>query len=183
MSLRFAATLVFASLMLTGCSPTMSPKHSHYDATLQGYTSDELMFAQMMIPHHNQAVAMSELAPTHTENKDILALAARIKAAQAPEVNRMTAWLASAGESATAHDGMLMEGMLTNQQMTELASANGRSFDKLYLEGMIQHHKGAITMLKMIETSQNIEVMGLAGAIRETQTQEISEMTSLLKNY
>ena len=139
------------------------------------------MFAQMMIPHHQQAVDMSTLAETHTTNPEVLALAKQIKDAQAPEIKQMTAWIESSGSSTDMGHDMGMGGMLTEEQMAALENAQGAAFDKLYLEGMIGHHQGALQMAKMIENSDNAEAKELAANIIKSQSAEIEKMKQMLE--
>jgi uncharacterized protein (DUF305 family) len=135
------------------------------------------MFAEMMIPHHQQAIEMSDLALKNSTNPEVLALAQEIKDAQTPEIEQMKSW----GASSVAHMGHIMDGMLSDEEMSELTAATGSSFDKLFLEGMIKHHQGAIDMAEMVIDSKNSEVAALAKAIIEAQRKEIELMRTLLK--
>jgi len=116
---------------------------------------------QGMIMHHAQAVEMTALIESHTENKDVRSLGARISRSQADEIKFMKRWLISRGHpvSQAMHDmhdmrdmhdmhQMLMPGMLSAEQMEALRKARGEEFDRLFLTGMIQHHGGALTMVK-----------------------------------
>lgn len=134
------------------------------------------MFAEMMIPHHQQAIEMSDLALKNSTNPEILALAQEIKDAQAPEIEQMKSW----GASSMAHMGHTMDGMLSDEEMSELAAARGGEFDRLFLEGMIKHHEGAIDMAEMVIDSKNAEVAALANSIIEAQRAEIATMKELL---
>ena len=134
------------------------------------------MFAEMMIPHHQQAIEMSDLALKNSTNPEILALAQEIKDAQAPEIEQMKSW----GASSMAHMGHMMDGMLSDEEMSELAAARGGEFDRLFLEGMIKHHEGAIDMADMVIDSKNAEVAALANSIIEAQRAEIATMKELL---
>jgi uncharacterized protein (DUF305 family) len=140
----------------------------------------DIMFAQMMIPHHEQAIEMSTLVETRSTNPEVLALAAQIKAAQAPEIAQMTTWLDAAGVSDTMGHSMGEMGMLDEAQMTALAAARGAAFDTLYLEGMIQHHLGAIDMAQMILSSANPEVKKLGEAVVTSQSAEVALMKKIL---
>jgi uncharacterized protein (DUF305 family) len=140
----------------------------------------DIMFAQMMIPHHEQAIEMSTLAETRSTNPEVLALAAQIKAAQEPEIAQMTGWLDAAGVSDTMGHSMGEMGMLDEAQMTALAAARGAAFDTLYLEGMIQHHLGAIDMAQMILSSANPEVKKLGEAVVTSQSAEVALMKKIL---
>ncbi|MFM9141270.1 MAG: DUF305 domain-containing protein, partial [Actinomycetota bacterium] len=141
-----------------------------------GYSSQDIMFAEMMIPHHQQAIEMSDLALKNSTNPEILALAQEIKDAQAPEIEQMKSW----GASSMAHMGHMMDGMLSDEEMSELAAARGGEFDRLFLEGMIKHHEGAIDMAEMVIDSKNAEVAALANSIIEAQRAEIATMKELL---
>lgn len=138
------------------------------------------MFAQMMIPHHQQAVDMSTLAETRTTNPELLALAKQIKDAQAPEIEQMTKWITDSGASMDMGHDMGMGGMLTEEQMTALSNASGAEFDKLYLQGMIAHHEGAIHMAQMVTDSSNAEAKQLGENVVKTQTAEIEKMKQML---
>ncbi len=140
----------------------------------------DLMFAQMMIPHHEQAIVMSDLILETTTNPDIRALAEQIKGAQAPEIEQMKGWLDDANTSHQMDHDMGMDGMLSASEMAELEAATGVERDRLFLEGMIAHHEGAIQMADMIIDSQNAEARALADAIVTGQTAEIATMTALL---
>ena len=135
------------------------------------------MFAEMMIPHHQQAIEMSDLALQNSEDSEVRALAQQIKDAQAPEIEEMKTW----GASRNAHMGHMMDGMLSGEEMEALRSARGAEFDRLFLEGMIKHHEGAIDMAEMVVDSKNLDVSALAKAIIEAQRTEISTMKELLR--
>lgn len=144
----------------------------------------DIMFAEMMIPHHSQAVTMSDYALSNTTNPEILSLAEKIKAAQAPEISQMEGWLTASGIDPASVDlgahAMHMDGMLSDAQLAELEAATGADFDKLYLTYMIQHHEGAITMAQMVLNSANPEAKKLGDDITSTQQQEIDYMKQLL---
>ncbi len=144
------------------------------------------MFLQMMIPHHEQAVAMSALAPSRTQNAAVLKLAKQIEAAQGPEIAQMKSWLTGWNEPLTVGDmgGMAHgggSGMMKPEQMTALEKAKGAAFDKLYLQDMIAHHEGAVTMAQQeLDSGENQQVKTLAQAVIDGQTKEISEMKQML---
>lgn len=140
----------------------------------------DIMFLQMMIPHHEQAIEMSKLAATNTKNPDVLDLASRIEAAQQPEIVLMKKWLADAGQSDMPGHSMGDNGMMNESDMASLASAKDSGFDALYLAAMIAHHNGAIAMAGAVSDSLNPEVKTLVNNIITSQTAEITEMTNLL---
>ena len=137
------------------------------------------MFAEMMIPHHEQAIEMSDMALSKSTNPEIIKLANEIKNAQEPEIQLMKSW---EGVDASMHMGHTMMGMLDEQEIADLKSATGKDFDRLFLEGMIKHHEGAIDMAGMIDDSKNQEVADLGKAIIDAQSAEIKVMQELLKN-
>jgi uncharacterized protein (DUF305 family) len=143
------------------------------------YSADEIMFAQMMIPHHEQAVTMSELALSNTATAEIVALATAIRDAQAPEIIQMQSWIDGKSES-HMHD-MEMGGMLSDAELAELAELKGAAFDQMFLTAMIAHHEGALDMVEMINDSTNSEVKTLAANIVQSQSAEIETMKALLK--
>ena len=160
--------LVSVLLLLAGC---VSGRND------SGYSMRETMFASMMIPHHEQAIVMSDLALSKSTNPDVLELARGIKAAQAPEIEEMKSWGAVDTDMHSRH---VMSGMLTDQELSELRAAQGKKFDQKFLEGMIKHHEGAITMAETIVDSKNPEVAALANAIITTQKSEIERMKVIL---
>jgi uncharacterized protein (DUF305 family) len=135
------------------------------------------MFAEMMIPHHEQAIEMSDLALTNSKDSKVLALATEIKNSQASEIEQMQLWGSS---NMGSHAGHAMDGMLTDEEMHALSTAMGKEFDRLFLEGMIKHHEGAIDMAEMVVDSKNQEVSSLANAIITAQRAEIERMKELL---
>jgi uncharacterized protein (DUF305 family) len=152
---------------------------------------------QGMIMHHGQAVEMTALIPSHPENKELRSLGARISSSQSDEIKFMKRWLAARGEPIsmpmpdmqgmdTSHHPMpLMPGMLTPEQMDALGKAKGSEFDRLFLKGMIQHHGGALTMVKdLFETpgaGQDAELFDFATDADNTQRAEIRIMEGMLE--
>jgi len=181
-----SSTLLIASLALTGCTINigdtggMNGGMMGNNQSASDFSRTDIMFAQMMIPHHQQAVDMSTLAETHSTNPEILALAKQIKDAQAPEIEQMTSWIDASGSSMNMGHDMGMGGMLSEEQMSDLENASGPAFDKLYLEGMIDHHEGAIVMAQMIIDSNNAEARQLGENIVTSQTAEIAQMKKML---
>ena len=143
----------------------------------------DAMFLQMMIPHHEQAVVMSDLALSTSKDVDVLKLAKQIRDAQAPEIIKMQGWLSDAGLSEDPGHSMGngMGGMLSDSDLSALKGSTGKAFDKLFLAGMIAHHEGAIHMVMMIENSQDSDVKRLGQDIVKSQTAEIELMKELLK--
>lgn len=144
----------------------------------------DVMFLQMMIPHHQQAVDMSDLALEKSSNAQLRAIANAIKVGQTKEIVQMRQWLSDNGASETSgmpsHHGMGMGGMLSDSAMSRLRAATGTEFDRLWLEGMIAHHEGALHMVTMIDDSQNAELAAFAASIKTVQSAEIAQMKALL---
>ena len=171
-------------LSLSGCglvsvTDANHMEHGMMDDNNSQYSSNDLMFAQMMIPHHQQAIEMSNLAETRANNKEVLSLARTIKAEQAPEIEQMKSWLKAAGQSEMGMEDHLGMGMLTEEKITALEKAKGKEFEYLFLKGMIAHHKGAILMAETVTDSKNKEVSGFAKSVKETQSKEITMMQQL----
>ena len=188
----FATLLILAAVAVTGsaCGSDHAAMGDHDMATT--HSADQMgtgqkadvMFVQEMIPHHQQAVEMADLAldPAHQASPGVKDLATRIKTAQAAEIIDMNAWLVEWGadpiEGQMDHDGM---GMMSSADMKALADAKGAAFDRLWLEGMIMHHEGALTMASHIATrGDDARVQQLSDAIEQSQTAEITEMRALL---
>ena len=144
---------------------------------------NDAMFLQMMIPHHEQAVVMSDLALSTSKDADVLKLAKQIKDAQAPEIIKMQGWLVDAGLSKDPGHSMGdgMDGMLSDSELSALKGSTGKAFDKLFLTGMIAHHEGAINMAMMIENSSNSDISNLGKEIVKSQAAEIELMKQLFK--
>ena len=145
---------------------------------------NESMFAEMMIPHHQQAVDMSDLALKKSTNPSVLDLAKRIKDGQSAEIIQMQSWLGSSESNSmmSDHSGHSMGGMLTEEEFSKLESSSGVTFDKLFLEGMIVHHEGAIDMSKMIKDTPTQEINLFGINVIEVQSAEIREMKEILEN-
>ena len=157
----------------------------------------DIDFMQGMIMHHAQAVEMTALIPSHTENKEIRALGARISLSQSDEIKFMKRWLIARGEpTSMAMPGMpdmdksgksmqAMPGMLTPEQMSVLRQAKGAEFDQKFLTGMIQHHNGALVMVKdLFDTpgaGQDAEIFDFATDADNSQRAEIKIMENMLK--
>jgi uncharacterized protein (DUF305 family) len=146
-------------------------------------TGADIMFLQMMIPHHQQAVDISELALTKSTDTELLALAQEIRDGQAAEIIQMKAWLASAKENVDMGHSMgdSMGGMLSDLQLDELKAANGKSFDLLWLSGMTGHHEGALHMSQMINDADNGEIKKFGEDIVSTQSAQIKQMAAMIK--
>ena len=161
-------------------------------AVLPPYSPADVQFMQHMITHHAQAVEMTALIESHTPNKELRSLGARISRSQSDEINFMKRWLATRGEPIMpamhemhmpGHE-MLMPGMLTAKQMDALRKARGEEFDQLFLKGMIQHHNGALNMVKDLfdaaGAGQDAELFNFATDVDSGQRAEIKVMENML---
>jgi uncharacterized protein (DUF305 family) len=192
---RLAGALVAGTLVLAGCSGDTAgpayggPSTSGRDAstssstgTQAGFNDADVAFASAMLPHHEGALSMTELAPGRAADPRVLDLADRIEAAQAPEVVALTGWLADWGaddEGGMDH-GEDMGGM-SEEDMAALVNASGTEFDRLFLTRMIAHHRGATAMAaRGAANGQNAAAIALAESIRDSQAAEIAEMKALL---
>lgn len=148
----------------------------------------DVAFAQGMIAHHEQAIEMAEIAldPTVGARPEVVDLATRIRDAQGPEVEQLTAWLTDAGQPAQmdmsgGHDMSSMDGMMSAEDMDALAAKQADEFDRAWLEMMIAHHEGAIAQSQTVKANgSHLDVLTLADQIITSQQSEITEMQALL---
>ncbi len=200
--LSISALAVAATIALAGCgaSDTSTAPSSGTSASStagsgqnasEQHNDADVMFAQMMIPHHRQAVEMSEIVlAKDSVSSEVRELATRIKEAQAPEIATMTGWLDSWGEPVEMSGGMEghdmgsssdMQGMMTEDQMAELKAAEGEAAARIFLESMTAHHNGAVEMAQQeIANGQYPDAIVLAETIVKSQQAEIEEMEALL---
>ncbi|MFN8184745.1 MAG: DUF305 domain-containing protein [Candidatus Nanopelagicales bacterium] len=162
-------------------------------------SATDVAFAQSMIPHHEQALEMADLALSGDSgaSQQVRQLAERIKSAQDPEIQQMTAWLQDwgaptampgasdrgvAGMDHSGHDmgDMTVSGMMAAEQMQQLRQVSGRQFDRMWLSMMIAHHEGAIAMAEQAQSSGNGQVKAMSVGIAAAQQEEISAMQELL---
>lgn len=168
-------TLIASMAVLTSCGGSSEK------------TDADVMFAQMMIPHHEQAIELADIAldPTVEAGDAVRALATQIRNAQDPEVEMMTAMLESWGEPLYMDEGMdhssMMSGMVSSEEMERLATLRGPEFDAAWLAAMIAHHEGAIDMAEdVLADGDDADTAELAQQIIDGQAAEIERMTSLL---
>jgi uncharacterized protein (DUF305 family) len=167
--------------MGSSSAPAGSPAPEEGTAD-SGHNAADTSFAQSMIPHHAQAVEMSDLMlKKQGVDAGVAELATKIKAAQAPEIDQMTAWLKSWNESTQMAEGHGMSGMMSGDDLKALDAAQGKEADKLFLTQMIAHHKGAVDMAKAeITIGRNSDAIKLAREIITAQQAEIKKMENLL---
>jgi uncharacterized protein (DUF305 family) len=196
------ATLVIAANM-QGCRSVEAPAppasapasqaalealyRARVDSALSRYTVADADFMRHMIGHHTQALEMAALAPARASSPDVERLAARITTAQEAEIGLMRRWLEDRGLPVAgpgAGHAMASPGMLTPEQMRELEVASGRSFDRLFLTYMIQHHEGALTMVDDLfaapGAARDASTFRIASGVQVDQRAEIARMESML---
>ena len=194
---RFAALTVTAVFALAACgggddsgAAASSPSVSA-EASAGAHNAQDVSFAQGMIPHHQQAVEMAELADGRAASSQVKDLAARVEKAQGPEITTMTAWLKAWDEKVPEsmpgmdHSGMDgmdgMDGMMDSADMDKLKKASGKDFDSMFLTMMVEHHEGAVEMATTEKAKGEYKAAtAMAGDIVTAQNAEISEMKKLL---
>ena len=190
----FAGALLAGALVLAGCADDSVASHmdsmesgsaestSTSDSQNAAFNDADVTFAQGMIPHHQQAIEMAQMAESRAEDSRVLDLASRIEAAQQPEIDTLTGWLEEWGAEDSGMEGMDHGGgMMSEEDMSALMAASGAEFDRLFLEQMIEHHTGAVEMaVTESAEGQNTDAIAMAGTIRDTQNAEIAEMRQLL---
>jgi uncharacterized protein (DUF305 family) len=187
------AAVTAGTLTLAGCSSGMD----HGDSTAMSesagaeFNAADATFAQGMVPHHEQAIEMARLAEGRAQDSRVLDLAGRIEAAQGPEIETLTGWLGDWGEETAeghgghgggdaggGHDAM---GTMSQADMEALAGASGSDFDRLFLQQMIEHHTGAVSMAETeIDDGRFPAAVEMAESITRTQSEEIAEMEEIL---
>jgi uncharacterized protein (DUF305 family) len=173
-----------------GESSRIIPKEKAADLSQVQFTAADVRFMQGMIGHHAQALEMTALLPSRTAREDMRKLAQRIEVSQADEIKMMQHWLQARGQSLPdphahhAHGATLMPGMLTAEEMARLADAKGEAFDRLFLQFMIKHHEGALTMVKDLFATpgagQESEMFAFASDVDADQRMEIDRMGAML---
>lgn len=190
-----SSLMLTGALVLTGCGAstprsavgTSSSAPSTGPAASGPHNAQDVSFTTDMLPHHTQAVEMAEMALSRTTDPKVQALARKIKAGQAPEINSMRGWLAGWGKPAAAggsHDMSGMHGgsgMMGGEDMQMLEKASGGQFAKLWLTDMTRHHQGAVEMARTeLTAGENSEAKKLAAGILASQSAEIAAMKTLL---
>ena len=183
----YAAVALTATLALSSCaggSPSSDSANPSASQTTAAFNSADVTFAQMMIPHHEQAVQMSDdLLAKDGIDQSVVDLATEIKAAQEPEITQLQDWLTAWGEDDDSMSGMGhgSDGMMSDDDMMALQDASGVEASTLFLEQMTVHHEGAVAMAQLeIDDGENADAQAMAADIVKTQTAEIAVMAELL---
>ncbi|WP_262001095.1 DUF305 domain-containing protein [Microbacterium sp. Mcb102] len=192
MKIRAAATTALALsavLLMSGCTAGTDdgsmPGMDHGSSPSAGVGDADVMFASMMIVHHEQAIEMSDIVLAASGiDPAVTELAERIKAAQGPEIEQLEGWLAEWDVSSDDRDASGMghgDGMMSEDDLTALREAEGTAASRLFLEQMIMHHEGAVEMAQaQVDEGSDPEAVELAQTIIDAQTDEIQEMKDLL---
>jgi uncharacterized protein (DUF305 family) len=190
-----AGAALVLSVTLSACgggtaapAPTTTEPPVSAPADAAQHNDTDIRFAQMMVPHHQQALAMAEMALQRAESPEVKALAAQIRAAQDPEIATLNGFLQNWGvppvEGGMDHSGMdhsASSGMMSENDMSSLGAASGAAFDKRFLEMMITHHQGAVAESEReVADGANAQAKQLAAQIISGQTAEIERMRQLL---
>jgi len=185
--LTFIVGAALLGLSLSGCAASDSPNgasdkkmapHEDRGSDHSMSITDKQSFAEAMIPHHQQAIDISEFAPLNTTNPEILAIADKIVSGQGPEIEKMSLWLNGKSVDYT----MMMDGMLSTTQVNTLRGLKQAEFDTLYAQYMIQHHEGAVKMAADAIGLDDPELTDFANEIIVTQSAEIEKLMALLNN-
>lgn len=184
---RFATMLVLTLCVIAAGSCSSSGSGS----SAAKFNNADVTFTQQMIPHHQQAVEMADMAPKQAASPQVTGLAKRIRAAQAPEIAQMRSWLKTwhkpepgqSRDSGMGHGdmGSMGQGMMSDADMKLLQRRSGPAFDTLFLTMMVKHHQGAVTMANQeLRSGSSTDAKTLARSIVKAQEAEISEMQNLL---
>ena len=153
---------------------------SSHAKSLKNLGMNEIMFAQGMMPHHQQAIEMSNMALKNGASSEVKKLAKGIIAAQGKEISQLKYWLTATKSSMTMGHDMGMGGMLSKSELIALKKLKGTKFDTAFLKAMIAHHEGALDMVSMLDRTKNSEAKKIATDIRTGQSAEITLMKKLL---
>ncbi|WP_027465408.1 DUF305 domain-containing protein [Curtobacterium sp. UNCCL17] len=188
-TLAIAASLILG-LTLASCSTNNSSSDAGSSASsssaASAHNDQDVMFAQMMLPHHEQAVEMSDvlLAKGDGVDPDVVTLAKQIKAEQGPEITQLTSWLQGWGEPTESEhpgSGHSMSGMMSDSDMTDLDQASAKNAGKVFLQQMVQHHEGAVDMARSeVDKGKNTDAVAMAKSIVSSQTEQITQMQDML---
>jgi len=186
--ITLAATAALTlGLTLAGCSTgsnQAADTSSSTSSSASAHNKQDVAFAQMMLPHHKQAVEMSDMLLDKGDGVDanVVTLAKQIKTEQQPEITKLTRWLktwdADSGMSGMDHS---MSGIMSDSDMTALDTASARDAGKLFLQQMVEHHTSAVDMAKTeVDKGKNTDAVAMAKSIVSSQTEQITQMQDML---
>ena len=195
-TLAAIALLATAGLTLTACGEDPDDATSSTSSDSAAFNEADVTFAQQMIPHHEQAIEMAQMAQGRASSEDVLGLAADIEAAQGPEIDTLQGWLKEWGEEVPSGEmsgmdhgdmggdsGGAMSGMMDEDEMNDLRAASGADWDRMFLEMMIEHHEGAVEMAQVeVDQGEDPDAVAMARKIISDQQAEITQMRQLLES-
>lgn len=178
-----AVVALTAAVALSGCSK--SSDHSQPAGDPASHNRADVEFATNMLPHHQQGLDLSAMAPDNSSNPQLIKFASGIAAAQGPQIQTLKGFIVQWSEKANTQAGdkanITVHGMVDQATMTKLGSLHGADFDRLWLQSMIGHHRGAVEMAQAeIDNGVNTGAVTMAHNIVTTQQAEIDQMTKLL---
>ena len=193
-TLAVIALLATAGMTLTACGEDPDGDATGSTSSNSAFNDADVTFAQQMIPHHEQAVEMAQLAQGRASSGEVLEFAENIEAAQGPEIDTLQGWLDAWGEEVPSGemDGMdhgdmgddsggAMSGMRDEEEMNDLRAASGAHWDRMFLEMMIEHHEGAVEMAQVeVDQGENPDAVAMAEKVIGDQQAEITQMRQLL---
>lgn len=175
---RIALATVLTALTLGSCG---APPRATDPSPSAAHNGDDVLFAQRMIPHHQQAVDMAAMVPSRTSNPTLRVVAVHIGTDQRAEISMLTDLLNRWGAPTAAPGPMSMAGMVDDATMNRLPSLSGPEFDTVWITAMIGHHQGAVTMAQAeLAHGQSADAQKMARLIVTAQQREISYMTDLI---
>jgi uncharacterized protein (DUF305 family) len=183
-----AAAALTLGLTLAGCSAGSNEaadtsSSTSTSAAASAHNKQDVMFAQMMLPHHKQAVEMSDMLLDKGKgvNADVITLAKQIKAEQGPEITKLSAWLKDWDADSMSGMDHSMSGMMSDSDMTDLDTASAKDAGKLFLRQMIEHHTSAVDMAGTeVDKGKNTDAVAMAKSIVSSQTEQITQMQDML---
>ena len=189
-SAALVGALIAGSVALSACSGGTNTATSESSTSVPAdapFNDADVEFAQMMIPHHEQAVEMADLVADRSTDPDVQDLAARILAAQEPEIDTLNGWLEAWGadraeSEMSGMDASAMGGMMSEEDVFPLEAASGVQFDRMWLQMTLEHHTGALGMAQTeISEGEDPQAIALAQDSTASQGAEITEMEQLLE--
>ena len=195
-TLAAIALLATAGLTLTACGEDPDDATTGSASSNSACNDADVTFAQQMIPHHEQAVEMAQMAQERASSGEVLELAENIEAAQGPEIDTLQRWLDAWGEELPSGDmggmdhgdmgddsGSAISGMMDEDEMNDLMAAPGANWDRMFLEMMIEHHEGAVEMAQVeVDAGENPDAVAMAKKIISDQQAKVTQMRQLLES-
>ncbi|MGC5168732.1 DUF305 domain-containing protein [Luteimicrobium sp. DT211] len=189
--ITLATTAAALTIGLAGCSTGSTsaddlPSSASASSSASAHNDQDVMFAQGMLPHHEQAIEMSDMLLKKGDgvDPDVVTLAKQIKTEQQPEITKLTGWLKD-WDAANSMSGMdhSMSGMMSDSDMTALDTASATDAGQLFLQQMVEHHTSAVDMAKAeVDKGKNTDAVAMAKSIVSSQTEQITQMQDMLSS-